>query len=156
MKSGSIHEKNLLIAILVAIYAMLALFGLILAFLWREPVTAGLMAMLIGPFFPGRGPDAETTRLISFVFGVLGAVMLSWASLMAFLAMGPLRRGEAWAWKALLAAPPLWFLMDESFSLFFRVDANAIGNILILLWMLAPLLALRLRGHLGPAARPEV
>src|SRR5512133_1059293 len=112
MKTSSSLSRNLLISLLCVVYAALALFGLILAFLWRSPFAAGLMDMLITPFFASGAPDAESARILGFVFGVMGALMLSWGSLMAMLAIGPLRRGEDWAFWTLLAAALLWFAID--------------------------------------------
>jgi hypothetical protein len=149
MKPASPMLKNSLISLLCVVYASLALFGIILAFFWRRHLAAGLMDMLIKPFYVSGAPDAESARLLGFVFGVMGAMMLSWASLMAMLAIGPLRRGEGWAFWALLAGAVLWFAIDESFSVYFRVWANAIGNVIILAWMLFPLIVLKLRGEFG-------
>src|SRR5512133_3582798 len=116
--------NHALFVLLGIIYAALAGFAIILAFFWRSPIASGLMGILFSPFFPSAGPDPATLRVCGFVFGVLGAVMLSWVVLMAFLSFIPLRRGEGWAFWALLAAALTWFAIDESFSLYFRVWAN--------------------------------
>jgi hypothetical protein len=131
MKPASPMLKNTLISLLCLVYASLALFGIILAFFWRTPFAAGLMDMLLKPFYASGAPDAES------------------ASLMAMLVIGPLRRGEGWAFWALLAAAVLWFAIDESFSVYFRVWANALGNLIILAGMLVPLIVLKLRGEFG-------
>jgi hypothetical protein len=120
-----------------------ALFGTVFAFLNQAPFMRDLMSQLWQPFLGSQGPDLVYDRLLAFALGVLGATMLSWAAILQFLVWRPLRRGESWAWWAILTSVLVWFAIDESFSLWFGVTINAVGNLVLLAWFVAPLLVLR-------------
>jgi hypothetical protein len=58
---------------------------------------------------------------------------------LASLAWQALRRSQGWAWWACLGAVIAWFVIDESFSLYFGVVINAVGNLILLAAFLVPL-----------------
>ena len=129
--------------IYAVITGCLGAFGLVLAFLHDASWLAPLMGLLWEPFI-GQAPLPENlARLLDFVLGILGAVMLSWSVALASLGWQALRRGQTWAWRACLVAALAWFVIDESFSIYFGVTVNALGNLVFLAGLLVPLAMVR-------------
>lgn len=133
--------------VLSAGLAAWGIFGLVLAFLNRAPFLAPLMQVFWTPFIGSASPDPVTRDMLDLVLGILGAIMASWAALMLSITWHPLRRGEPWAWTALFVGVVIWFLIDEFTSVRFAVWANAIGNVVLLVWFLVPLFVLRRTGR---------
>lgn len=118
-------------------------FGLALAFLGLERILpayhrAMCRAIWDGPTVP------ETARLFhDWLFAVLGATLAGWGALVAWIAYGPLARGERWAWRAVAASLLLWFVPDTAMSAYYGVRPNVWFNLAALAALGAPLLGLR-------------
>jgi hypothetical protein len=91
-------------------------------------------------------PDGEAGRYVTFVYGVLGAVMIGWACLLWPLVRGPLRRREPWAWSAIAVSVGIWFVVDSTLSLASGFGENALLNLVFAIAFAVPLLAIRRRG----------
>jgi hypothetical protein len=61
----------------------------------------------------------------------------------AFVAFYPFKNGEKWAWNSLVAALLVWFVVDETLSLYHAVYFNAAFNLGLLLAIALPLLFTR-------------
>ncbi len=73
-------------------------------------------------------PSTEADHLI-LLYGVVGAVMIGWLVLIVMLLRGPVRKGDAWAWKAVVVSAAVWFAIDTVFSLTTVFPRNAIVNL---------------------------
>ena len=97
----------------------------------------------------GFGPDSagidggEALDYTTFIFGVLGAVILGWMVLAFIVARGPLRRREPWAWTAVAASIGVWFVVDTGFSLIVGQVEHAVFNVGFLVPIGIALAALR-------------
>lgn len=114
------------------------LFGL--SMILMPDVTGGLFNAM---FFPNADINqifSETARhYIQFTYGVLGAVMVGWASLMLYIVLRPFRRGDREAWTMLLVSLLIWFVVDSGYSLYRGYVPNAILNTIFLILYLIPL-----------------
>lgn len=116
--------------------------GLILAF-------TPLMTDIIDPIYYNNyfDYDAYSTlsdgdlRFHAFLFGVSGAVVASWAILMFFLVMFPLRQGQKWAWVAITLSIIVWFIGDGYVSIATGFPFHAVLNLSLIILMGIPLLA---------------
>ena len=94
-------------------------------------------------FFGQASPPAtfspEALAYIRFSHGILGAVLIGWMVLVAYVIAVPFRRGEAWAWNALAGSFGLWFLIDSAFSIWAGFAANVALNALITVAAFIPL-----------------
>jgi len=84
-----------------------------------------------------------TTGIVHFqrwLYGVLGATMIGWGIMMAFIIAIPFRRGERWAWYSIFFGIGGWYILDTAVSVMYHADFNAFFNSLILLLFLPPLL----------------
>jgi hypothetical protein len=137
--------------VLVAGLAAWAGFGILFAFLSQAAFVAPLMQALWTPFLGEAPLPPAMDGLLGFMQGLLGAVMIAWSVALGFLAMGPLRRGEGWAWWAILASVLAWFVIDEAFSVRYAVWINVWGNLVLLAWFILPLAVWRLAGRTAQA-----
>lgn len=102
---------------------------------------------LFGPL--GFGPESAGITggaerdYTTFIFGVLGAVIIGWMVLTLVVARGPLRCRERWAWNAVASSIGLWFLVDTGFSLGVGQIEHAIFNLAFLAAVAVPLARLR-------------
>jgi uncharacterized BrkB/YihY/UPF0761 family membrane protein len=125
---------------LVALSAVIVLLGLMIAFLYGTALFKPLDDQITAAFWDHRSEITGAMRDYQrWTIGLLGAVMASWGVLMAFIALYPFKRKEKWAWDCLAAALVTWFVVDESFSLYYGVYANAVGNLILLLGLALPL-----------------
>jgi hypothetical protein len=114
--------------------------GIILALFYGTPLFAGLQSLINLSFWVD--PAAITPAILanqSFLVGLMGALMASWGMSAAFIARYPFSRQENWSRTCLVLSVGLWFVMDESISLYYHVYANAIGNLGFLVLLALPL-----------------
>jgi hypothetical protein len=76
----------------------------------------GFNRMILGDWRspPDFSPDA--VRYVTFVYGVLGAVMIGWTVVLLAIIQGPCAAGERWAWRAIVGSTAVWFVIDSIFS----------------------------------------
>jgi len=128
---------------------------------WLQVVLVGLMAYGVALVVAGRvagrlfevlgfgmraagvvaGSPAE--RHVLLVYGVLGSVLLGWATMLLLIARGPLRSRDPWAWRTFAVAFGLWFVVDTTFSLAIGSVPHAVFNLAFLAAILPPLLGMR-------------
>jgi hypothetical protein len=85
----------------------------------------------------------EALDYLRLTFVVMSAVMVGWAALLWFVARGPFRAGERWAWTALTVSIIGWYVLDSTFSLIAGFPENAILNTVFVAGSIPPLVATR-------------
>ena len=124
--------------------AGVVVFGLALAFLSDSTVLRLLLVAPSDAVFWGAAPiDPATIAFQRFVYGVLGATVAGWGTLMWVVASTAFRRREAWAWQGLTVALLVWFVPDTAISSFHGVWPNVALNVCLAALLAAPLLATR-------------
>jgi hypothetical protein len=122
---------------------VIAMLGVALA-LWGGTPLFDWMNNLINPIFWGTQlPGVEASAFRQWMYAVLGAVMAGWGIFLAFIARYPFARRERWAWDCTIIGLLVWFLIDTSASLYFKVYFNVIGNTGLLVLALLPLIFTR-------------
>ena len=72
----------------------------------------------IDAVFGNDGPvGPEATRVKTFLLGPLGATILGSYILCGFVAAGPFKRRESWAWWAITLSLLAWFALDSAVSI---------------------------------------
>jgi ABC-type multidrug transport system fused ATPase/permease subunit len=118
--------------VLLAVIVATLVFGLSLVYL--PQIMQPIFNMII--FNTTESPfDPEAARYITFVFGVLGAVMVGWTIALIFLA----RRGGREAWQAITVSVVVWYVIDTIFSIYSGYAANAVLNTVVLAAFAVPL-----------------
>ncbi len=139
MRNFNFWQKWLL---LVGIY--LVIFGLYLAFFSQS----GLMDYIFNRnidrnFWVDSELPENAVRFQVWIYGVLGAVIAGWGTLLAFWAWYPFRTRERWAWNGLVLSTCVWFFADTAISIFSGVFFNVMVNTIILFLLVVPLIFTR-------------
>lgn len=87
--------------------------------------------------------DADA-RLLN---GISGGLLIGWGSLMTWLSLGPIARGDAGARRAAAVAIGVWFLADSLGSILSGTPGNILLNLGFLAAFAIPLLALSRSSH---------
>jgi hypothetical protein len=129
--------------VLVAVFVIL--FGGAMALFGGSPFFDLAFNRQIDPaFWSSRSLDEATRRFQVWIYGAWGATVLGWGVILAFMAWGPFRRRERWAWWALLLGISSWYCIDTLISISHKVYFNAfVINTPLFLAALIPLLATR-------------
>lgn len=104
------------------------------------------------PMYQALTPAAR--RFQAFVYGIAGALLVSWFWLVVALAKGPFRKGERWAWKAIAVSLIAWFVGDGYASIANGFAIHAAFNLSLLLVMGLPL-AMTYRHIFAKRQEPE-
>lgn len=124
---------------LLLVTAGVMLFGLSLVLLPR--ITQQFFNWLIFTSRPNPMTSPEAVHYITFVYGVLGAVMVGWSvGLFSFLTNG-FQRGERYAWNAVTLSVTTWFVIDSAFSLSMGFIENVLLNVVFFVLFAIPLAA---------------
>lgn len=122
----------------VSIYHLV--FGLLLAFFGQSQFMYVFFNQYFDPiFWPDNQISAGTMQYKNWVSGVLGAVVASWAILIAFIAYYPFKLREKWAWNCIAVAVTFWFIVDTACSLYYRVPINAVFNLFTFVLFVVPM-----------------
>ncbi len=95
---------------------------------------------LIDPVFWGNEtPNIQVRNFQQWVYGVLGATMVGWGILIAFIAAIPFKKKEKWSRNCILIGILSWYILDTFISLKANVEFNAIGNTILAIIILMPI-----------------
>ena len=128
---------------LLAVFAIVILFGLALALLNWSPPFSFFNGLVDGVFWPGIGPSAGTASFRLWVYGMLGATMAGWGVTLSFLVRYPFAKKERWSWNAIAAGLVLWFVIDSGMSAYTQAYFNVGVNVLLVVLAGIPLLVTR-------------
>ena len=124
---------------LLVVSWIIVLFGLAMALLNATPLF-DLMNDRVNPVFWGDGPVPHASALfMRWIYGVLGATVAGWGVFMVYIARFPFYRHERWARDAILIGLLLWYVVDTSITLYFRVAFNAALNTTLFIMGMLPI-----------------
>ena len=108
------------------------IFGMFMAVLSGSPLF-DLFNHQIDLAFWGEEQSLGTIlRFQHWIYGVWGATIAGWGVFLTFIAYYPFRNKEKWARNCLILGLLIWFVLDTSLSLFYKVYFNAGFNIALL------------------------
>ena len=123
---------------------IITIFGILLALFNQTSIFNFLFNNQINSSF--WNTDSNTPEIINFqnwIYGVLGATVAGWGIFMAFIAYYPFQKREKWSWNCLVCGMIVWFILDTSISIIFKVFFNACFNSLVLILVILPLIFTR-------------
>ncbi len=124
---------------LLVVSWIIVFFGLAMALLNTTPIF-DLMNNRVNPVFWGAGPVPEASALfIRWIYGVLGATVAGWGVFMVFIARNSFYQHERWARDAIFVGLLLWYVVDTSITLYFKVAFNAALNTTLLIMGMLPI-----------------
>ncbi len=110
----------------------ISVFGVIMAFLSGTSLF-DLFNRQIDPAFWGTNPVDDAARQFQhWIYGVWGATIAGWGIVMAYVAHHPFKKKERWSWNSLVIGLLIWFVLDTSLSVFYKVYFNAAFNTTLL------------------------
>lgn len=120
------------------------LFGLSLALFNQTSFFDLLFNNNINPVFWGdMKVSSEVIHFQQWVYGVMGATCAGWGVIIYFIVNNAFKKKEIWAWNSILVGIIMWFIFDESISLYFKVYFNAIFNLALIISIFLPLIFTR-------------
>lgn len=120
------------------------LFGLSLALFNQTSFFNFLFNNNINPVFWGDMElSSEILHFQQWVYGVMGATCAGWGIIIYFIVNNAFKKKEIWAWNSILVGIIMWFVFDESISLYFKVYFNAIFNVALIISIFLPLIFTR-------------
>ena len=75
-------------------------------------------------FFNGHAPSEKMMAFKSWLFGIIGATIVGFHTLIVYVAKYPFARKEKWARNAIALAMTGWFILDSALSFSFGADYN--------------------------------
>jgi hypothetical protein len=124
---------------LLAVCAIVILFGLVMALLSWTPLFSIFNGLVDNVFWPGDKPAAiDQYRL--WVHGMLGATMAGWGITLAYIVLNPFAKREKWSWNAIAAGLAVWFFIDTFLSAYTGAWFNVGVNVLLIVLAGIPLL----------------
>ncbi len=128
---------------LFVVGVLISVFGVLMALLSGTPIFDLFNRQIDPAFWGANSTDLNTRTFQAWVYGLWGATIAGWGIFLAFIAYYPFRHKEKWAWNCLVAGLSVWFILDTSLSIYYRVYFNAIFNTVLLILVALPLLATR-------------
>lgn len=132
---------------LLAVAIGMVVFGLFMAAASGTPLFAALNRLIDPAFWAGGTPPAGIDDFRAWVYGVWGATIAGWGVTVAFLAAEPLRRREAWAWRAIAVSTAVCYVFDTGLSIAHGVVINVAFNTVVLVLVAVPLALMRRDVH---------
>lgn len=115
-----IFWKNWLIAVnLITIFI-----GLLIAFAGNSFLFSIHNEGTYQNFFDGQAPSEKMLTFKNWLFGIIGATIVGFHTLIVYIAKYPFARREKWARNAIALAMTVWFFLDSALSLSFGADYN--------------------------------
>jgi hypothetical protein len=137
---------------LLAVCAIIIIFGCVIGLLSWSPLFGIFNGLVNNVFWPGSSPDESVKTFQLWAYGMLGATMVGWGCVLAYIVWYPFAKREAWAWNCIAFGVSAWFIIDTFMSVYTNALFNVIVNILILILVTIPLLMSRkyFTGHVKP------
>ena len=88
---------------------------------------------------------------VRVLYGLLGAVTTGWAIMIGWIAFHPFRKGEPWAWNALVVTVSAWALLESYVKLVNGLGPWSMAHLSLLLAYSLPLVVTY--RHFHPSAK---
>lgn len=75
-------------------------------------------------YFDGQAPSGKMMAFKNWLFGIIGATIVGFHTLIVYIARYPFARRERWARNAIALAMTAWFLLDSALSISFGAFYN--------------------------------
>lgn len=118
-------------------FALIMMLILGALFVVAPEFARGLLGSL-GLLDPVPAMNAESLKYVDFVYGILGAVMIGWTTSLILLVED---RGTPWF--VVMLSICVWFVVDTALSLWTGHPRNAALNVIALVGLVGPHVALR-------------
>lgn len=128
---------------LIYMSCIIIFLGLFIAFLKSTPLFIIFNGPIDPVFWGDKTQDSGTIAFKNFVYSLLGATMAAWGIQLLFILKNAFVKKEKWAWLSVLTSVVTMFIIDEGFSIYYKVYFNALFNIVFYSLVLFPVFMTR-------------
>ncbi len=122
---------------------VVSVFGVLMTVFSGTPLF-DLFNRQIDPAFWGTNAvDNAARQFQHWLYGVWGATIAGWGIILAYIAHYPFIKRERWARNGLVFGLVVWFVLDTSLSLYYKVYFNAAINMALLILVGLPVVVTR-------------
>jgi hypothetical protein len=114
-----------------------------MAFFSGTPLFESINRQIDPAFWGTSVVDTSAREFQKWAYGVWGATIAGWGIFLAFLAQYPFGRKEKWAWNYLVIGLLVWFVLDTSISISYKVYINAVFNTALFILAILPVVFTR-------------
>lgn len=125
---------------LVAVTVGTLLFGLSFILI-PAPLQSLFSSVFFGTADSAALYNERAEHYITFIYTILGAVMIGWMISILFTLYGSFRRGERSGWTAIALSMTVWYGLDSTSSLLSGFTFNFILNTVLYILFVIPLAA---------------
>ena len=120
-----------------------SVFGLFMAFFCGTPLFEAFNRQIDPAFWGTNVVENSAREFQKWAYGVWGATIAGWGISVTFMAHYPFRNKEKWAWNCLVMGMLVWFVLDTSLSVYYKVYFNAAFNTVLLILTMLPVILTR-------------
>lgn len=118
---------------LFVVGVVVSVFGVMMALLSGTPLFDLFNRQIDPAFWSTNAIDDVARQFQQWIYGVWGATIAGWGIFLTYIARYPFNRKERWAWNCLVVGLLVWFVLDTSLSVFYKVYFNAAFNTTLLI-----------------------
>ncbi len=126
--SGFLFWQRWLVGLGIAV----SVFGLGMVFFNGTPLFESFNRQIDPAFWGTNTVDDAARRFQQWIYGVWGATIAGWGTVLTYVAHYPFKRKERWSWNGLALGLLIWFVLDTSLSVLYKVYFNAAFNTALL------------------------
>lgn len=128
---------------LFVVGVVVSVFGVMMALLSGTPLFDLFNRQIDPAFWSTNAVDEVTRQFQQWIYGVWGATIAGWGIILTYIARYPFSKKERWAWNCLIFGLLVWFVLDTSLSVFYKVYFNAAFNTVLLILGMLPVVFTR-------------
>jgi len=122
---------------------VIAVFGIVMALFSGTPLF-DVFNRQIDPAFWGMNAVSDVAKQFQqWIYGVWGATIAGWGIFVTYIARYPFKSKERWSWNCLVFGLLIWFVLDTSLSVFYKVYFNVAFNTVLFILAMLPIMFTR-------------
>src|SRR5574341_1004419 len=122
---------------------VIAVFGIAMALFSGTPLF-DLFNRQIDPGFWGMNAVSDVAKQFQqWIYGVWGATIAGWGIFVVYIARYPFKSKERWSSNCLVFGVLIWFVLDTSLSVIYKVYFNVAFNTVLLILAMLPIVFTR-------------
>ncbi len=117
---------------LIGLGIAVSVFGICMVFFNGTPLFESFNRQINPAFWGTNAVDDAARRFQQWIYGVWGATIAGWGTVLTYVARYPFKKKERWSWNGLALGLLIWFVLDTSLFLLYKVYFNAAFNTALL------------------------
>ncbi len=128
---------------LIVVGIVISVFGVVMTISSGTPLFDLFNRQIDPAFWSTNAADGAARQFQHWIYGVWGATIAGWGIFLTFVACFAFGRQEKWAWDCMVVGLLVWFVLDTSLSLDYKVYFNAAFNTVLVVFAGLPLVFTR-------------